>query len=66
MDEFMLGTGVVTPVPFAGRKGRSRGAEKCVYTLFQTVLQLLVVIGGLSEQVNIHQLWSSSILKQDL
>lgn len=29
MDEFMLGTGVVTPVPFAGRKGR----EMCLYII---------------------------------
>lgn len=41
MEEFVLGSGVVTPVPFAGRKGRPGVAEKCVYTLFQTALQLL-------------------------
>lgn len=28
MEEFMLGSGVVTPVPFTGRKGRPGVAEK--------------------------------------
>lgn len=39
MDEFMLGSGVVTPVPFTGRKGRPDVEEKNVDALFQTALQ---------------------------
>lgn len=47
MDELMLSSGVVTPVPFTGRKSRTGVAEKHVYTLFQTAVQLSIVIGGL-------------------
>lgn len=47
MGELVLGRGVVTPVPFTGRKGRTGVAEKHVYTLFQTAVQLSIVIGGL-------------------
>lgn len=43
MDELMLGSGVVAPVPFTGRKGRAGVAEKHVDSLFPTALQLSVM-----------------------
>lgn len=47
MDEFMLGSGVVTRAIYRKKRQTWCGREAYVYTLFQTGLQFLVVIGGL-------------------